>query len=336
MFRSALLAAVVAGAIGIIPGIPRAEALVVNTDPTATSTPAMYTQRPADDPGWDHVGRTGAGTGIYLGRGYVLLPRHFTPQSTIRLAGQSFSFDPSFPAVNLAAPASGTGPPDLRIFRIVGDPGLARLPIAASSPAAGSPAAGTAATELLLITDGRTRNTALQAIDGYEGYGTSGTRLQTWGWNSVSHNTSLIATGSVTTYAYQCTFDGTIGDTQGVSSDSGGAAFVYNEDLARWELAGVLLAVYPLNGDTTTALYGNRTVIADLSRYRDQILEITSSIAGDADDDGDVDMEDFMILKTCFGMLSGATAAMGDFDGDGDVDLDDYVVLKTNFGMAAP
>ncbi|MFW6154921.1 MAG: hypothetical protein ACOC95_06875 [Planctomycetota bacterium] len=53
---------------------------------------------------------------------------------------------------------------------------------------------------------------------------------------------------------------------------------------------------------------------------------------GDADGDGDVDLDDFVILKNNFGVAEGATCDMGDFDGDGDVDLDDFVLLKNNFG----
>ncbi|NLF30680.1 MAG: DUF1565 domain-containing protein [Planctomycetes bacterium] len=53
---------------------------------------------------------------------------------------------------------------------------------------------------------------------------------------------------------------------------------------------------------------------------------------GDADADGDVDLDDFVILKQNFGTPAGATGANGDFDGDGDVDLDDFVILKNNFG----
>ncbi|NLF30486.1 MAG: hypothetical protein GX591_06325 [Planctomycetes bacterium] len=52
---------------------------------------------------------------------------------------------------------------------------------------------------------------------------------------------------------------------------------------------------------------------------------------GDADGDGDVDLDDFVILKNNFG-TAGATYAQGDFDLDGDVDLDDFVLLKNNFG----
>jgi hypothetical protein len=48
---------------------------------------------------------------------------------------------------------------------------------------------------------------------------------------------------------------------------------------------------------------------------------------GDLDGDGDVDLDDFVILKTSFGTDGG-----GDCDGDGDTDLDDFVILKTNFG----
>ncbi len=55
--------------------------------------------------------------------------------------------------------------------------------------------------------------------------------------------------------------------------------------------------------------------------------------AGDADGDGDVDLDDFSILKVHFGR-TGVTAgsAEGDFDGDGDVDLDDFSILKLHFG----
>ncbi|MFW6146589.1 MAG: choice-of-anchor Q domain-containing protein [Planctomycetota bacterium] len=54
-------------------------------------------------------------------------------------------------------------------------------------------------------------------------------------------------------------------------------------------------------------------------------------LPGDADEDGDVDLDDFVLLKTNFG-ATGATWGQGDFDGDGDVDLDDFVLLKQNFG----
>ena len=53
-------------------------------------------------------------------------------------------------------------------------------------------------------------------------------------------------------------------------------------------------------------------------------------VAGDLDGDGDVDLDDFVILKNAFGV-----GDAGDCDDDGDTDLDDFVILKNNFGTAA-
>ncbi|NLF33272.1 MAG: lamin tail domain-containing protein, partial [Planctomycetes bacterium] len=58
-------------------------------------------------------------------------------------------------------------------------------------------------------------------------------------------------------------------------------------------------------------------------------------LPGDADLDGDVDLDDFVILKQNFGTLAGATWEMADFTGEGAVDLDDFVILKQNFGTVA-
>jgi len=51
----------------------------------------------------------------------------------------------------------------------------------------------------------------------------------------------------------------------------------------------------------------------------------------DFDGDCDVDLDDFVILKSHFG--TGTTHAQGDADGDLDVDLDDFVILKQEFGV---
>jgi len=57
-------------------------------------------------------------------------------------------------------------------------------------------------------------------------------------------------------------------------------------------------------------------------------------IPGDADRDGDVDLEDFVILKKNFG-ANPATWSQGDFDGNGSVSLQDFVILKQNFGTSS-
>ncbi len=62
-----------------------------------------------------------------------------------------------------------------------------------------------------------------------------------------------------------------------------------------------------------------------------ELTPVGAAQPGDADGDGDVDLDDFVILKTTFGQ-SPLTDARADFDGDGDVDLGDFVTLKLNFG----
>ncbi|MFW6153667.1 MAG: right-handed parallel beta-helix repeat-containing protein [Planctomycetota bacterium] len=66
---------------------------------------------------------------------------------------------------------------------------------------------------------------------------------------------------------------------------------------------------------------------------RVDVLAKTAATPGDCDGDGDVDLDDFVILKSNFGRTGViAGAAEGDLDGDGDVDLDDFAILKQNFG----
>jgi len=62
-----------------------------------------------------------------------------------------------------------------------------------------------------------------------------------------------------------------------------------------------------------------------------QMFVAQPATPGDADGDGDVDLDDFVILKSTWGQ-SPLTDDRADFDNDGDVDLDDFVILKSNWG----
>jgi hypothetical protein len=53
----------------------------------------------------------------------------------------------------------------------------------------------------------------------------------------------------------------------------------------------------------------------------------------DFNDDGEVDLADFTILRNNFG--SGTLFSEGDADGDGDVDLGDFTILRNNFGASS-
>ena len=57
-----------------------------------------------------------------------------------------------------------------------------------------------------------------------------------------------------------------------------------------------------------------------------------SRIPGDADEDGDVDINDLSALASNWGETSGMGWDDGDFDGDGDVDINDLSALASNWG----
>ena len=68
----------------------------------------------------------------------------------------------------------------------------------------------------------------------------------------------------------------------------------------------------------------------------DQIT-IMSTLYGDADLNGKVDLTDFSILATNFDPNGlGKTWQQGDFDYNGKVDLSDFSILATNFGLSLP
>jgi len=58
-------------------------------------------------------------------------------------------------------------------------------------------------------------------------------------------------------------------------------------------------------------------------------------LPGDANMDGTVDLADFGILRSNFGLSVGATFGQGDFNEDGAVDLADFGILRANFGSSA-
>lgn len=84
--------------------------------------------------------------------------------------------------------------------------------------------------------------------------------------------------------------------------------------------------------DPATADAGAGTApIVDLGAYE---FVPPCDLAGDLDNDGDVDLTDLATLLSHFGAPSGMTHADGDTDGDGDVDLTDLASLLAVFGSS--
>jgi probable HAF family extracellular repeat protein len=67
------------------------------------------------------------------------------------------------------------------------------------------------------------------------------------------------------------------------------------------------------------------------STYQDFAFLLTPLEPGDANGDGQVDINDLTIVLANFGQ-TGTTWSQGDFTGDGTVDIDDLTIVLTNFG----
>ncbi len=151
-------------------------------------------------------------------------------------------------------------------------------------------------------------------------------------WAAGPDGDTLIYEVAIVPYAFYAGWDAT--DEYGLMGSDDTVAV----DLANGTTIG-LDVVAGCKGVDSFAQLANNTVGGKFQQGASQqtwIMQSTAGQPGDADGDGDVDLDDFAILKTNFGR-TGVTAGAGegDFDGDGDVDLDDFAILKTNFGTAA-
>lgn len=223
-----------------------------------------YEQSPPDDPGWGNVGRRGATSAIYLGRGWVLTARHSGVGQVV------FDGNVHLPVADSMVwiDDPGGSKADLILFRIEPKPELPALRLHPRTPSAGAPA--------LMVGYGSGRGRALEwgEFSGFR-FTPGGTRR--WGLNAVRPGRIDVSGPHKTlTHCFQLDFtkDGVHEGSAGVG-DSGGAVFVRGP--REWHLAGVMLSVSRLPGQTGDfALYGNLTNVADLSVYARQILEATS------------------------------------------------------------
>ena len=222
---------------------------------------------PSPDPGWDYVGFRGGLTAVYLGDGWVLTANH-VGAGDLTLGGSVYPYLPGT-AVRLENPDQSLA--DLLVFAIDPYPVMPSLPLVTSAPALGA--------ELILIGNGRNRGSSTSwdpngppppgAILGYEW--ASGKSMR-WGKNQVEDYEPSPVLGS---FSFSSFFDSgvSVDEAQSANGDSGGAAFVMEG--SQWKLAGIIYAIGTyVDQPAATSLYGQITYSADLSVYREQILEI--------------------------------------------------------------
>lgn len=260
-----------------------ASALVV-AGGAGTTTPAANLAAPtpaAEDPGWANVGfAANGGTAVYLGNGWVITANHVGVQNltfgTSLISGTTYNAIPGS-GIQLQDPINTGTYADLLMYKIA-DPGLSGLAIATSSPGA--------ADSIRMIGTGFARGSAMTVdLDGatagnQAGYSWGADRVKVWGDNTVQTATGG-SVGFNNTYEYETLFGNTAGDAQAADKDSGSGVLVFNSGSNQWELSGLVYAVGQYAGEPYgISVFGQTTLIADLSKYSSQIQSILAPEPG--------------------------------------------------------
>ena len=264
-------------------------ALLLLAVPALLATPAAAvliesgngnTTAPLDDPGWKYVGKRSSTTVVYIRNGFVLTANH-VGLGQVTLDGVVYDF--------LPGTAVQIGNADLKVFSIWPVPPHAELPIRSNT----NPPNGV----VTMIGRGKDQGAATNSDDPtvwdplaakppdppIEGYLWAAPRAMRWGTNRIEGLWNEdFPLNQIPMESYYTIFDdpdhpsALVDEAQGVNGDSGGAIFA--KQCQTWELAGIMHAStsFPAQFLNVSSLYGNATLAADLSFYRDEILTATA------------------------------------------------------------
>jgi hypothetical protein len=230
---------------------------------------------PGSNPLWNNVGLVNTASGVYLGNRWVITANHVGSGSLRLSDGREFaaSVGSGVRLQNII----GFGSPDLWMFRLAADPGLAAPAIATAAPAIGA--------QVMMIGAGRDKAPQLK---GWQitfpqwtevpapranalGFSLLSNSAMRWGINQAASETTFDSN----TFVFSTRFDqfGLPFEAQAAVGDSGGGVFHPLGDA--WELSGIMLSTQMLAGQPSdTVAYGDQTFIADLSAYRGGILDL--------------------------------------------------------------
>ena len=235
------------------------------------------TTAPTGGQGWDYVGRIDNANAYssvtYIDNNWFITANHvkvFDNPTGVLFGGSSYSIDPN---TWTRLQNSNGDDADLMMFRVTGSVGLSGLTVRSSATANGS--------FLTMIGNGRNREATETSwnsswVEGghppvYTGYKWASGSTKRWGTNVKDVDAGLVDDGFGITDMFYSDFDDIGGsEAQGATYDSGGGVF-YNNG-GEWELAGLMLSTSGYSGQPGgTAVYGNRTYMADMQHYADQI-----------------------------------------------------------------
>ncbi len=220
------------------------------------------------------MGHVNGSSGIYLGAGWVLTAAHVGP-GNVDFNGTVFQYDGNSQRLT-NSDGSAT---DIVIFHLASLPGLARMPIAASTPP------GLAQVDLMGF--GFIGGSAEISISNYTGFYWSAVQLKSWGNNKVDQSgltTINEGLGDLTCFTMDFTSPSTGGPTAQTSDeamaapgDSGGGVFQHVG--SSWHLVGMIDSIAVVNNPWWgTAVYGDSTYAADIATYAPQINAIVTGI----------------------------------------------------------
>jgi hypothetical protein len=373
-FALALIAAASAPAPALAVMVGTTPGVIPNTSVNPASVGPGWTQ---GDPGWANVASTGTFlNAVYIGDGWILSANHtgvspvqFDPSGPTYspIPNQSFQVPNPTGISGLTAPAA-----DLRLYRINTDPGLSSLTIATQPLALND--------EVVYMSYGVTRNptelhfnvnnstnpptwTSTPSGGAQSGYDSAGSAKR-WGTNQIADDnavlgesdadlTTIVSGGTIANLTVYNQNSSNPFEAQVVGGDSGSG--VWHKRNGQWELAGIVVANYIFNGQSTStfnpanslAIYGNATAFADLSSYATQIAAIQAahvnySIMGDVNLDGVVDANDVNAFVANWRYDSGSASGSltswkhGDLNHDGKTDVNDFFLLRNAMNGVIP
>jgi len=176
---------------------------------------------------------------------------------------------------------------------------------------------------------GKIRGTPLETGGTLYGYTWAGTNNQTQRWGTNRTDSSGSVGGAYPSSVLIGDFDAPASKDATIALyDSGGGWFIKSG--STWYVAGLSRSATDHGGESWF-LPSDYIDAVRISSYATWIeSKMSQPIPGDANRDGIVNLSDFTILKSNFGLTGGWS--MGDFNEDGDINLQDFTILKANFG----